>query len=73
MGALLVDEADLGGSVAEHLGLPFVSIAMFPPLIQDDRIPPFCFGWAPGQDRLSRVRNELGSVCSKVARRSSKW
>jgi hypothetical protein len=73
VGALLVDEADLGGSVAEHLGLPFVSIAMFPPLIQDDRIPPFCFGWAPGQDRLSRVRNELGSVCSKVARRSSKW
>ena len=58
--ALLVDEADLGGSVAEHLGLPFVSIAMFPPLIQDDRIPPFCFGWAAGQDRLSRLRNRLG-------------
>jgi UDP:flavonoid glycosyltransferase YjiC (YdhE family) len=58
--ALLVDEADMGGSVAEHLGLPFVSIAMFPPVIQDDRIPPFCFGWAAGQDRLSRLRNELG-------------
>jgi UDP:flavonoid glycosyltransferase YjiC (YdhE family) len=46
--ALLVDEADMGGNVAEHLGLPFVSIAMFPPLMQDDRIPPFCFGWAAG-------------------------
>jgi len=66
--ALLVDEADLGGSVAEHLGLPFVSIAMFPPLIQDDRIPPFCFGWAAGQDRLSRLRNEFGfRLLSKVA------
>src|SRR5580698_7181475 len=34
--ALLVDEADMGGNVAEYLGLPFVSIAMFPPLVQDD-------------------------------------
>src|SRR5207253_3052109 len=66
--ALLVDEADLGGSVAEHLGLPFVSVAIFPPLIQDDRIPPFCFGWAAGQDRLSRLRNQLGfRLLSKVA------
>jgi UDP:flavonoid glycosyltransferase YjiC (YdhE family) len=66
--ALLVDEADMGGNVAEHLGLPFVSIAMFPPLTQDDRIPPFCFGWAAGQDRLSRLRNGLGSrLLSRVA------
>ena len=66
--ALLVDEADMGGNVAEYLGLPFVSIAMFPPLIQDDRVPPFCFGWAAGQDRLSRLRNELGfRLLSKVA------
>ena len=80
--ALLVDEADLGGSVAEHLGLPFVSIAMFPPLIQDDRMPPLCFGWAAGQDRsphrrvlvrgvkdrLSRLRNNLGfRLLSRVA------
>ena len=66
--ALLVDEADMGGNVAEYLGLPFVSIAMFPPLIQDDRVPPFCFGWGPGQDRLSRLRNELGfRLLSRVA------
>jgi UDP:flavonoid glycosyltransferase YjiC (YdhE family) len=66
--ALLVDEADMGGNVAEYLGLPFVSIAMFPPLIQDDRIPPFCFGWAAGQDWFSRLRNELGfRLLSKVA------
>jgi zeaxanthin glucosyltransferase len=59
--ALLVDEADAGGSVAEYLGLPFVSIAFFPPLLRSDRIPPFVFGWGGGQDRLSRLRNRIGS------------
>ncbi|HEY3707448.1 MAG TPA: glycosyltransferase [Terracidiphilus sp.] len=58
--ALLVDEADMGGTVAEHLGLPFVSVAMFPPLIQDSRIPPFCFGWQAGDGRFARIRNTLG-------------
>ena len=57
---LLVDEADMGGTVAEHLGLPFVSIAFFPPLVHGSRIPSFCFGWAGGQDLLSRLRNWLG-------------
>jgi MGT family glycosyltransferase len=66
--ALLVDEADMGGTVAEHLGLPFVSIACFPPLIKDNRIPAFCFGWPAGQDWLSRLRNELGfTLLSRVA------
>ena len=66
--AMLVDEADMGGNVAEHLGLPFVSIAFFPPLLADDRIPPFCFGWNGGQDWLSRLRNRLGMrLLSRVA------
>lgn len=66
--ALLVDEADMGGNVAEHLGLPYVSIAFFPPLVQTDRIPPFCFGWKAGQDLLSRLRNRLGMrLLSRVA------
>jgi zeaxanthin glucosyltransferase len=66
--AMLIDEADMGGTVAEHLGLPFVSIAFFPPLIKDDRIPPFCFGWPAGQDPLSRLRNRLGMrLLSRVA------
>ena len=66
--AMLIDEADMGGTVAEHLGLPFVSIAFFPPLIKDDRIPPFCFGWPAAQDPLSRLRNRLGMrLLSRVA------
>jgi zeaxanthin glucosyltransferase len=66
--ALLVDEADMGGSVAEYLGLPFVSIAFFPPLVQDSRIPPFCFGWSAGRNWWGRLRNRLGmQLLSRVA------
>jgi MGT family glycosyltransferase len=66
--ALLVDEADMGGNVAEYLGLPFISIACFPPLIQDDRIPPFCFGWKAGRSWTSRLRNRLGfRLLSRIA------
>jgi len=66
--AMLIDEADMGGTVAEHLGLPFVSVAFFPPLIKDDRIPPFCFGWRAGEGSLSRLRNRLGMrLLSRVA------
>jgi zeaxanthin glucosyltransferase len=65
---VLVDEADMGGNVAEYLDLPYVSIAFFPPLVQDDRIPPFCFGWKAGQGWWSRLRNRLGfRLLSRVA------
>ena len=57
--ALLVDEAEFAGNVAEHLGLPWISLALIPPLLRDDRFPPFWLGWAAGQGRLSRVRNRL--------------
>ena len=56
---LLVDEADFAGNVADYLGLPWISIALIPPLLQDDRFPPFWFGWAAEQDRLSRLRNRF--------------
>jgi zeaxanthin glucosyltransferase len=58
--ALLVDETDVSGTVAEHLGIPFISIAIVPPIVDDNRIPPFFFGWGGGQDWLSRSRNHLG-------------
>lgn len=57
--ALLVDEAEFAGNVADHLGLPWISIALIPPLLFDDRFPPFWFGWKAGQDPLSRLRNKL--------------
>jgi zeaxanthin glucosyltransferase len=58
--AMLIDEADMGGNIAEHLRLPFISIAFFPPLTKDDHIPPFCFSWTGGRGPLSRLRNRLG-------------
>ena len=57
--ALLVDEAEFAGNVADHLGLPWISLALLPPLLPDDRFPPFWLGWAAGQDRLSRLRNRI--------------
>ena len=57
--AVLVDEADFAGNVADCLGLPFISIALIPPLLSDDRFPPFWLGWPAGQGRLSRLRNRL--------------
>ena len=46
--AFLVDEADFGGNVADYLGLPWVSVAIIPPMVWDNRIPPYCFDWSRG-------------------------
>jgi zeaxanthin glucosyltransferase len=57
--ALLVDEADFAGNVADYLGLPWISIALLPPLVRDDRFPPFWLGWKAGTDPLRRLRNRV--------------
>ncbi len=57
--ALLVDEADMGGTVADCLHLPFVSLALIPPMVWDNRAPPFCFGWPARRGWMSRLRNEI--------------
>lgn len=57
--AFLIDEADFGGNVADYLGLPGISIAIIPPMVWDNRIPPYLFDWSAGQGFLSRLRNEL--------------
>jgi len=56
---LLVDEADMANNIAEYLGLPFVSLALIPPMVQDNRYPPFYFGWSGSQRWWSRLRNEI--------------
>jgi zeaxanthin glucosyltransferase len=66
--ALLIDEAEFAGNVADYLGLPWISIALIPPLVQDDRFPPFWLGWAAGQDWLSRLRNRVAiRLLSRIA------
>jgi MGT family glycosyltransferase len=61
--ALLVDQADSGGNIADYLGLPFVSVAIIPPMVWDNQIPPYVFGWPAGrgvgQAWLRRLRNEI--------------
>jgi zeaxanthin glucosyltransferase len=67
--ALLIDEADMSGTVAEHLGIPFVSIAIVPPMNHDSRLPPFYFGWQPGNGWLSRQRNHMAmQLLSRLAK-----
>lgn len=60
--AMLVDEADMAGNVADIVGLPFVSIACFPPLMREATIPPFCFGWGYGTSFAARTRNVMGML-----------
>ena len=60
--ALLVDEVEFAGSVADHVGLPWVSIALIPPFVPNDRYPPFWFGWGAGQNRFARFRNRAGML-----------
>ena len=60
--ALLVDETDFAGNVADYLGLPWISIALIPPMVHDDRFPPFWLGWSGEQGRLSRLRNRLAII-----------
>lgn len=61
--AFLIDEADFGGNVADYLGLPWVSIAIIPPMVWDNRIPPYLSPWTAGQNLgwqwLRRLRNDL--------------
>ncbi|MFZ1941682.1 MAG: nucleotide disphospho-sugar-binding domain-containing protein [Terracidiphilus sp.] len=67
--ALLIDEADMSGTVAEHLGIPFVSIAIVPPMNHDNRLPPFYFGWQPGGGWLGRQRNRMAmQLLSRLAK-----
>jgi len=58
--AMIIDQADFGGNVAEYLGLPFASVSILPPFIDDNRVPPFFFSWQARYDPIGRLRNELG-------------
>ena len=67
--AMLVDETDMANTIAECLNLPFISLALIPPLVNDNRYPPFYFGWSGSQRWWSRLRNEIAiRVLTRVAR-----
>jgi MGT family glycosyltransferase len=63
--ALIVDQMEpAGGSVAEHLGLPFVTICNALAINRDPAVPPAFSPWGPGRSLLARVRNGVGYTVS---------
>jgi MGT family glycosyltransferase len=60
---LLVDQlSPAGGTVAEQLGLPFVTIANALPVNREAAIPPYPTGWMPSRALWARWRNQLGNL-----------
>jgi UDP:flavonoid glycosyltransferase YjiC (YdhE family) len=61
--SLIVDQIEMaGGSVAEHLGLPFVSVAAALPVNTDPGIPPCTFPWPHRTGVGARLRNRVGNA-----------
>jgi zeaxanthin glucosyltransferase len=61
--SLIVDEiAWAGGTVAEHLGLPFVSAAAALPVNVDPSVPPWIFPWPHRADIGAPLRNRMGNA-----------
>jgi len=59
--ALLVDQiSPAGGTVAEYLGIPFVSIASALVLNQDISVPPFNTTWKYSPALWAKIRNRIG-------------
>lgn len=59
--AVLADQNEpAAASVAEHLGLPFVSVCTSLPLNREPEIPPPFVGWNYSDSPLARLRNRVG-------------
>ena len=58
---LLVDQNEpAGGTVAEHLGIPFISVAPSLPLNREPGIPPTFVPWSYAPHGAARLRNRFG-------------
>jgi zeaxanthin glucosyltransferase len=59
--ALLVDQNEpAGGTLAEHLKIPFLSVCTSLPLNREPSIPPPFVGWEFSASPLARMRNRIG-------------
>ncbi|MGE3311170.1 MAG: glycosyltransferase [Limisphaerales bacterium] len=59
--ALLTDQLSYGAaSVAQHQGLPYVTLCNALPVHRDDSVPPFATSWAPVARPLEALRSFLG-------------
>jgi zeaxanthin glucosyltransferase len=66
--ALIVDQIEqAGGTVAEHLGLPFVNVAAALPVNLDVSVPPVTFPWSHRTGIWARLRNRMGNSASELS------
>src|SRR5262249_11502559 len=66
--ALIVDQIEqAGGTVAEHLGLPFVNVALALPVNLDISVPPVTFPWSHRVGLWAQLRNWMGNVASELS------
>src|SRR5215471_14516332 len=66
--ALIVDQIEqAGGTVAEHLGLPFVNVAAALPVNLDVSVPPVTFPWPHRTGVVPRLRNWIGNTASEIS------
>jgi MGT family glycosyltransferase len=66
--SLIVDQIEqAGGTVAEHLGLPYVNVAAALPVNLDISVPPVTFPWSHRADPWARLRNWMGNYASEVS------
>src|SRR5262245_19172767 len=66
--ALIVDQIEqAGGTVAEHLGLPYVNVAVALPVNLDVSVPPVTFPWSHRVGLWARLRNWIGNTATEVS------
>jgi zeaxanthin glucosyltransferase len=68
VGFLLVDQTEpAGGSIAERLGIPFVTIVNALALNREPSVPPPFTAWRYSESASARIRNRLGYAMSERA------
>jgi MGT family glycosyltransferase len=68
--ALLVNQGAIeGGTIANHLDLPFVTVCSALVLNQEPSIPPVCTSWQYSLTRWARLRNQTGyAILNRLSR-----
>ena len=65
--ALIVDQIEqAGGTVAEHLGLPYVNVAAALPVNLDASVPAVTLPWSHRVGLWARLRNWVGNITSEL-------
>jgi MGT family glycosyltransferase len=63
---LLIDEVEPAGSIiAEHLGLPYVTVSNALTVYPESSIPPIFTGWAYSRSYTARIRNTFGYLLQR--------